>query len=167
MTSRAHERLARFSDARVWVIGDVMLDEYVVGDVDRVSPEAPVPVVGVTDRFFRLGGAANVANTIATLGASVSLCGVIGKDPAGDEIVALCAHSGIDVRAVRSVDGRPTTRKLRVLGHGQQLLRMDWEETGPCPEEIGRALVAQHPWLPARVFGAGLDPDVDNFVSSD
>lgn len=124
--------LDRYRGMRVWVVGDLMLDEYVMGAVERISPEAPVPVVRVRDTEHRLGGAANVARQVAALGASVSLAGVIGADAAGDDFLRLCAASNIDTRAVIRLAERRTTRKLRVLGHSQQLLRLDWEDVKPC-----------------------------------
>ena len=117
--------LDRYPGMRIWVVGDLMLDEYVMGAVDRISPEAPVPVVRVRDTEHRLGGAANVARQVAALGAHVSLAGVIGNDPAGDDFLRLCAASNIDTSAVIRLPERRTTRKLRVLGHSQQLLRLD------------------------------------------
>src|SRR3984885_7584946 len=134
--------LERFASLKIWVIGDLMLDEYVMGAVDRVSPEAPVPVVRVRDIEHRLGGAANVARQVAALGAKVTLGGIIGKDAAGDDLLRLCAVSGIDPRAIVRVDNRRTTRKLRVLGHSQQLLRMDWEDASPCGVDIGSGMLA-------------------------
>ena len=124
--------LDRYPSLKIWVVGDLMLDEYVTGAVDRVSPEAPVPVVRVRDTEHRLGGAANVARQVAALGAKVTLAGAIGTDAAGEDLLRLCAASGIDTRGVVRVANRRTTRKLRVLGHSQQLLRMDWEDTGAC-----------------------------------
>jgi D-beta-D-heptose 7-phosphate kinase/D-beta-D-heptose 1-phosphate adenosyltransferase len=134
--------LDRYSSLKIWVIGDLMLDEYVMGTVDRVSPEAPVPVVRVRDTEYRLGGAANVARQVAALGAKVTLSGTIGKDAAGDVLLQLCAASGIDTRAIVRADDRRTTRKLRVLGHSQQLLRMDWEDASPCGAHIGSGMLA-------------------------
>jgi len=128
---------------RVWVVGDLMLDEYVMGAVERISPEAPVPVVRVRDTEHRLGGAANVARQVAALGASVSLAGVIGSDAAGDDLLRLCAASNIDTRAVIRVAERRTTRKLRVLGHSQQLLRLDWEDVKPCATEATVRMVSK------------------------
>jgi D-beta-D-heptose 7-phosphate kinase/D-beta-D-heptose 1-phosphate adenosyltransferase len=140
------ERLAavvgRFQGCRVWVAGDVMLDEYVIGEVARISPEAPVPVVRVKDRLSRLGGAGNVARQIVTLGGTVSLCGVIGRDTSGDAVLATCRESSIDTTALERLEGRHTTHKIRVLGARQQLLRLDWEETGSCPPEVTAPLVA-------------------------
>jgi D-beta-D-heptose 7-phosphate kinase / D-beta-D-heptose 1-phosphate adenosyltransferase len=126
----------RFADLDIWVLGDLMLDEYVTGTVERISPEAPVPVVRAQATEHRLGGAANVARQIATLGARVSLAGICGEDAAGDELLKLCAHAGIDTRAVLKLQGRHTTRKLRVVSHSQQLLRLDWEDIQPCAADV-------------------------------
>jgi D-beta-D-heptose 7-phosphate kinase/D-beta-D-heptose 1-phosphate adenosyltransferase len=106
-----------------------MIDEYVEGEVGRVSPEAPVPVVHVQRSYFRLGGSANVAHGASALGARVSLCGSIGDDEAGGTVTSVCAGAGIDVRAVARLARRPTTRKLRALARHQQMLRLDWETT--------------------------------------
>jgi len=127
----------------VWVVGDLMLDEYVQGPVERISPEAPVPVVRVCDVEYRLGGAANVARQVAVLGAHAVLGGVVGDDDAGHRLVADCARAGIDTRAVLAEGNRRTTRKLRVLGHGQQLLRLDWEDSEPCSESVSMRLLRQ------------------------
>jgi len=134
--------LDRYSSLKVWVVGDLMLDEYVMGAVERVSPEAPVPVVRVRDTEHRLGGAANVARQVAALGATVSLVGTIGTDGAGDDLLRLCAACGIDTRGVVRSPNRRTTRKLRVLGHNQQLLRMDWEDSSPCDADLGARMLA-------------------------
>jgi D-beta-D-heptose 7-phosphate kinase / D-beta-D-heptose 1-phosphate adenosyltransferase len=128
--------LDRFASLKVWVVGDLMLDEYVMGAVERVSPEAPVPVVRVSGTEHRLGGAANVARQVAALGAKVSVAGIIGTDAAGDDLLRLCAASGIDTGGIVRVANRRTTRKLRVLGHSQQLLRMDWEDSIPGSAEL-------------------------------
>ena len=126
----------RFADLNIWVIGDLMLDEYVTGTVERISPEAPVPVVRAQTTEHRLGGAANVARQIAMLGARVSLAGICGEDAPGEELLRLCAASGIDTRAVLKLAGRHTTRKLRVVSHSQQLLRLDWEDIQPCAANV-------------------------------
>jgi D-beta-D-heptose 7-phosphate kinase/D-beta-D-heptose 1-phosphate adenosyltransferase len=135
--------IERFAGLNIWVVGDIMLDEYVLGAVDRISPEAPVPVVRVRDTELRLGGAANVARQVAALGGKVKLAGVIGADGAGDNLLRLCAECGIDTSAILRLAERCTTRKLRVLGHNQQLLRLDWEDARPCTALATDALVAK------------------------
>ena len=131
----------RFADLNIWVIGDLMLDEYVTGTVERISPEAPVPVVRAQSTEHRLGGAANVARQIAMLGARVSLAGICGEDAPGEELLRLCTAAGIDTRAVLKLSGRHTTRKLRVVSHSQQLLRLDWEDIQPCAANVTAQLL--------------------------
>jgi D-beta-D-heptose 7-phosphate kinase/D-beta-D-heptose 1-phosphate adenosyltransferase len=135
--------LDRFNGMNIWVVGDLMLDEYVMGAVERISPEAPVPVVRVRDTEHRLGGAANVARQVAALGAKVTLAGVIGDDAAGTDFLRLCEASNIDTRAVIRLPERRTTRKLRVLGHSQQLLRLDWEDVRPCTPQVSVRMVSK------------------------
>jgi D-beta-D-heptose 7-phosphate kinase/D-beta-D-heptose 1-phosphate adenosyltransferase len=135
--------LDRFTGMNIWVVGDLMLDEYVMGAVERISPEAPVPVVRVRDTEHRLGGAANVARQVAALGAKVTLAGVIGEDAAGTDFLRLCEASNIDTRAVIRLSERRTTRKLRVLGHSQQLLRLDWEDVRPCTPQVSIRMVSK------------------------
>ncbi|TXT35241.1 MAG: hypothetical protein FD135_5022 [Comamonadaceae bacterium] len=118
----------RLSLARVLVVGDVMLDRYWYGAVDRISPEAPVPVVRVTREEERNGGAANVAYNVVTLGAQASLLTVVGDDEASHKLEALVANTGIQTHFGRDAQLK-TTVKLRVIGRQQQLLRMDFENT--------------------------------------
>ena len=112
--------------ARVLVVGDVMLDRYWFGEVSRISPEAPVPVVRMSRTEDRPGGAANVARNAAALGAQVSLLSVIGEDEAGDCLHRLLADSSIEAHLFRD-PALQTTLKLRVVGRSQQLLRIDFE----------------------------------------
>jgi D-glycero-beta-D-manno-heptose-7-phosphate kinase len=121
----ARERLAA---SRILVVGDVMLDRYWFGDVNRISPEAPVPVVHVQRVEERLGGAANVARNAAALGAKAGLLCVVGNDEPGERIVQLLGESHVDAHLERDPD-LPTTIKLRVLSRQQQLLRLDFENT--------------------------------------
>ncbi len=128
------DMVSRFADVRILVIGDVIVDHFVWGTVSRISPEAPVPVVNVTREELLLGGSANVLRNIVSLGGSGALCGIIGKDPMGEELVRLMT----DLPA--PVDGlirgrRPTTVKTRVVAQGQQVVRFDREETGPPSRE--------------------------------
>jgi len=129
--------LDQLSDYRIAVIGDVMLDCYMSGTVSRISPEAPVPVMRVTDEHAVPGGAANVAANLASLGLSVNLVGLAGCDAARDELIALLAKMGdIDCTGIVAVPGRRTTRKLRVIGAHQQIVRVDHEDAIPCSAEI-------------------------------
>ncbi|MER1939615.1 D-glycero-beta-D-manno-heptose-7-phosphate kinase [Castellaniella sp. FW104-16D08] len=123
--------------ARILVVGDIMLDRYWFGEVDRISPEAPVPVVRVARREDRLGGAANVARNIVALGAQATLMGVIGADEAGSRIKALGAEAGVNDALVIDTSGMDTTLKMRVLGRQQQLLRVDFEQ-GPSSQALQR-----------------------------
>jgi rfaE bifunctional protein kinase chain/domain len=116
------------SAAHVLVVGDVMLDRYWYGAVDRISPEAPVPVVRVTREEERSGGAANVAYNVVTLGAQASLLTVVGNDEASHKLEALVANTGIQTHFGRDEDLK-TTVKLRVIGRQQQLIRLDFENT--------------------------------------
>ena len=118
---------SRIAGARVLVVGDVMLDRYWFGDVERISPEAPVPVVRVARVEDRLGGAANVAKNAAALGAQVGLLSVVGHDEPGERVAALLAETGIAPHLHRDAT-LPTTIKLRVIGRQQQLLRVDFED---------------------------------------
>jgi rfaE bifunctional protein kinase chain/domain len=117
------EQVAR---ARVLVVGDAMLDRYWHGAVERISPEAPVPVVKVTREEERIGAAANVAYNVSTLGAQASFLGVVGDDEAGHRLEALLRETGIRAHLKRD-PGLHTTVKLRVIGRQQQLLRLDFE----------------------------------------
>ena len=113
---------------RILVVGDVMLDRYWYGAVDRISPEAPVPVVRVTREDERIGGAANVAYNLVTLGTQSSLLTVVGDDEASHKLEALVANTGIEAHFGRDAQLK-TTVKLRVIGRQQQLLRLDFENT--------------------------------------
>lgn len=118
----------QFSKARLLVVGDVMLDRYWFGDTNRISPEAPVPVVQVGKIDERLGGAANVARNVAALGAKTMILGVIGDDEAGRRVTDLLKSSGVNSQL--EIDSKvPTTVKLRVIARQQQLIRLDFEET--------------------------------------
>ena len=117
----------RFAKARILVVGDVMLDHYVWGNVSRISPEAPVPVVSVTRESVLLGAATNVVNNIHSLGGQVTLCGVIGRDEAGKQLVQMLGSRGISSEGLIVEAGRPTTIKTRVIAHSQQVVRFDRE----------------------------------------
>jgi rfaE bifunctional protein kinase chain/domain len=134
--------------ARILVVGDVMLDRYWFGEVSRISPEAPVPVVKIGRTEERLGGAANVARNIAALGAQVSLLSVVGDDEAGLNLARLLDREGIAARLRRDKE-ISTTIKLRIIGRQQQLLRADFE-TQPSHEVLAESLSDYEELLPAN-----------------
>jgi len=138
---RAFAYIERFRACRLLVVGDIMLDEYIWGNVGRISPEAPVPVVAVTRDTRALGGAANVALNIACLGAGVQVAGFVGADPAGREIVRMLRKRGIGVSGVVADPDRPTTVKTRVIAHQQQVVRVDREKKEP-PDGKARGMLA-------------------------
>jgi D-beta-D-heptose 7-phosphate kinase/D-beta-D-heptose 1-phosphate adenosyltransferase len=120
---------SRFAGRRIAVIGDVMLDHFVVGSVDRISPEAPVPVVRFAREEFRLGGAANVAHNIAALGGRPALAGVVGRDPAAADFRGALDRAGLPAADLVEDVTRPTTRKVRVVtSRHQQVARIDYEQ---------------------------------------
>ncbi len=143
--SRDHvERLlGKMAGQRIVVVGDAMLDIYLSGDAERISPEAPVPVVTVHTRRYALGGAANVAANVAAIGAECRLVAVIGDDARGDSLRAeLAQHRLVDGHVV-VVGARPTTSKTRVTARGQQLVRIDEEVEDPVPADAEQQLVEQ------------------------
>jgi D-beta-D-heptose 7-phosphate kinase / D-beta-D-heptose 1-phosphate adenosyltransferase len=130
-----------FAGKRVLVAGDLMLDRYWSGEVDRISPEAPVPIVRKVGAFGVPGGAANAACNVAALGARVTLFGVTGPDEAGAELRAMLAQRGIDCTHISTVAGRPTTLKLRIVAHDQQIVRIDEEDTAPIDASLADEVV--------------------------
>ncbi len=131
-----------FSKLRVLVVGDVVLDEYLRGEVERVSPEAPVPVVHVSGETQVLGGAGNVVRNVVALGAACGFCGVVGDDRAGSRVIDLLKDLGVDPSGVVVVSGRPTTRKTRVVARTQQIVRFDRETVDPPEPLVIRRLLA-------------------------
>ncbi|MFH1240903.1 MAG: D-glycero-beta-D-manno-heptose-7-phosphate kinase [Pseudomonadota bacterium] len=124
------EYIDRFSESRVLVVGDIIMDEYIWGSVSRISPEAPVPVVEVRGETKMLGGAANVIRNIATLGGTSILCGVIGNDRTGREILKEVDRLHLASDGIITEEGRPTSLKTRVVAHDQQVVRIDREIRG-------------------------------------
>lgn len=124
----------RFGQVRVLVVGDPILDEYVTGDCTRLSPEAPIPVLRVRQARSVLGGAANTAANVASLGGQAVLVGIVGDDDAGQRLIDLCSARGVATAIVR--DRRQTSRKVRALGGQQQLLRLDYEDDTPASTDV-------------------------------
>lgn len=131
-----------FKDLRVAVIGDVMLDTYWWGKVDRISPEAPVPIVAVSKREERIGGAGNVALNVQALGATVSVISVVGRDAEAGMLVNLFKQNQINTDYMVSSAGRITTNKIRIIGRNQQMMRLDAEMLNPLSETDEQALLA-------------------------
>jgi len=139
---RAAELIDRFPGLPVLVVGDVMLDRFIVGRVTRISPEAPVPVVRFESEHLRPGGAANVANNIAVLGGRPTLVGTIGADNAGVRLCEQLAAAGVRVDGLVEDPGRPTTEKVRVVTErNQQVARIDYERDADIDGDIERAIV--------------------------
>lgn len=137
--------LSMFSGRRVLVVGDLVLDHYLEGEVSRISPEAPVPVVSLGDSSERWlpGGAANVALNVLSLGGKPSIAGVVGSDAGGEKLLSLLSGSGVDVSGVAADTSRPTTVKTRIMGRNQQLMRVDREKTEDVSDETGEDLFAR------------------------
>src|SRR6056297_1101367 len=119
-----------FNDLRILIIGDAMIDSYLWGDVERISPEAPVPVVSRTEKENRLGGAANVAINIKSLGSKPILASVIGNDRRADTFKKLMDKQGLTKEGIFESNSRVTTNKTRIISQNQHLLRVDEEENG-------------------------------------
>ena len=120
----------QFKNKRILVMGDVMLDKYIWGDVSRISPEAPVQVVNVDKESYSPGGAANVANNIAALNAKSIMVGIVGNDVTKDQLTQELKKKNIDVSGLINDENKRTIRKVRVFGRNQQLLRFDYEKKG-------------------------------------
>jgi len=129
--NKAQEILHNVQGTKILVVGDVMLDEYLWGKVRRISPEAPVPIVRVLDKTFNLGGAANVAQNLLSLGVKVGITGVIGNDTEGTQLLSSLSDYGIDTRGIYRDNDRLTTHKTRVIAVNQQVVRIDQETDSP------------------------------------
>ncbi len=119
--------LTKFSNTKILIFGDVMLDRYWHGDTSRISPEAPVPVVHVKNIEERPGGASNVALNVSALGGQVTLCGLVGNDEAAKVLQTILENAGVNC-CFQSIPKLPTINKLRVLAQNQQLMRLDFED---------------------------------------
>ena len=162
-------KLNRLSSAKVLVVGDVMLDQYWFGAVDRVSPEAPVPIIKVDKTEYRLGGAGNVASNIASLGGQATLLGIVGDDESGKQLYSLAAKSNItpDLQKDALVE---TTVKLRIMARNQQLLRADFEkepESAVVDQILDRyeSLITSHDAVVLSDYGKGVLGPVSKMIS--
>ncbi len=138
---RLLELLNKFKQAKILVVGDFILDHFVWGSVDRISPEAPVPVVNVQRESYMPGGTLNVANNIRCLGGTVYPCGVVGRDLAGRMLVKTMRREGIEIGGITYDRKRPTSLKTRIIAHSQQVVRVDREKVDPISQDDMRGLL--------------------------
>jgi rfaE bifunctional protein kinase chain/domain len=143
MDQSAFEALfGSFNHTKIGVVGDIMLDTYWWGSVDRISPEAPVPIVSLQRKEIRVGGAANVALNLRALGAPTTLFAVIGKDAEGEALNTLLQTEGINTKYIHESATRVTTNKVRVMGRNQQMMRLDHEHTNDISEDETEKLLS-------------------------
>ncbi|MDD2709657.1 MAG: D-glycero-beta-D-manno-heptose-7-phosphate kinase [Verrucomicrobiae bacterium] len=150
--------LQGFNRLRILVIGDVMLDQYLMGKVSRISPEAPVPVVDVQSEKFFPGGASNVARNLRTLTAQVAILGVVGGDASGRRLTQVLRQRGIQTKGLFRDPARPTTLKTRIIAQHQQMVRFDKESRQPLPVSLKKRAVA---------FARKMIPQMDAVVFED
>jgi D-glycero-beta-D-manno-heptose-7-phosphate kinase len=139
-TDKLRKIISKFPKAKILVVGDLILDQYIWGDVSRISPEAPVPVVWAKKREYIPGGAANVANNLKALNAEVCLAGVVGDDEHAKKLKSGLIARGIDTKGIFREKGRCTTLKTRVLAGHQQVVRVDWEHVYELKKETRNLL---------------------------
>lgn len=166
-TARLRALVRRFRGRRIAVVGDFMLDRFIRGSVRRISPEAPVPVVEVTEKETEhLGGAGNVVANLAALGARPAGFGVVGGDAAGQALRRQLSHLGVAQSGLLRVSRRPTTVKTRIIADHQHVVRADWEQTSPLEPALERRLLAAFRRQAARLEGVILS-DYDKGVLTD
>ena len=141
LKDRFNEVISKFKSKKILVIGDLMLDTYLIGQSNRISPEAPVPIIEVNKVEHNLGGAANVALNLSSLGCKVSLVGLIGDDPEGQVFRDLLDKSNIDFTSLVQSENRPTTVKSRIISHDQQVIRKVCEITFVLSDESNNELI--------------------------
>ncbi len=155
---RLRQRIEKFSRTRILVLGDIMVDRYFWGAAQRISPEAPVPVVDIDREDQRFGGAANVAHNIRLLGGKVYLCGAVGRDPEGEWLIQNLDHLNIGREGVVLSPDVVTTVKSRVVAHSQQVVRFDRERRGELPRRV---------MTEVESYLSGIWADIDGVVVSD
>ena len=142
LKSHLYRKLGSVTCSSIAVIGDIILDHYLTGDISRISPEAPVGVLDAAKDDWKLGGAANVACNIARLGCKVNLIGVTGKDEAAKRLSGLLKKEGISSAGIFTDTGRPTIKKTRLMANGQQLMRVDRERRLPISAAVEKKVLA-------------------------
>ena len=139
--TRLKNIISKFQKKHVLVVGDLVLDHHISGKVDRISPEAPVPVVWANKEKFLCGGAANVGLNLRSLGAKVSLCGVVGCDHFGNNLFSLIKENGINTSLIVKDKNRPTTLKTRIIANHQQVVRVDWESVEFLTPKVNKIIL--------------------------
>ncbi|MBC7915122.1 MAG: D-glycero-beta-D-manno-heptose-7-phosphate kinase [Pyrinomonadaceae bacterium] len=158
----------QFNNLHILIIGDVMMDSYLWGNVERISPEAPVPIISVSKKENRLGGASNVALNIQALGATPHICAVVGTDIEGDEFIKILQTQNLSSQGILQIANRPTTVKTRVIGHHQQMIRIDAEVDEELSEENSMLLLSRiNQILESRKIDAIIFEDYDKGVISE
>lgn len=161
------EIFEKFNSLNVLIIGDVMMDSYIWGKTERISPEAPVPIVRVTRKENRLGGAANVALNVQSLGARPYICAVIGEDPEGDEFLSLLDKQNLNTEGILRITNRPTTVKTRIIAQNQQIVRIDAEtETSISDLDTESILVKIKSLIDSKNISAIIFEDYDKGLIS-
>ncbi len=141
MKERLLAILNKFKDKKILVVGDIMLDRYIWGEVNRISPEAPVQVVNVVKETYACGGASNVASNASALKAKVYMVGIAGNDEAKNGLLTELRKAGINIEGVFIDNDKPTTQKVRVMGRNQQLLRIDYEKKEHTHKDIKQKMI--------------------------
>jgi D-glycero-beta-D-manno-heptose-7-phosphate kinase len=141
--ARIKKIIGKFKQKNILVVGDLILDHYVFGKVERISPEAPVPVVRAHRENFVCGGSANVGLNLVSLGSRSSICGVVGRDHFGNLLMGLIEKGGIGTSLLVREQIRPTTLKTRIIAQHQQVVRLDWESVEPLSLDLDKRLLAQ------------------------
>jgi len=136
-----HRGIDNFGKSMILVVGDIMLDRFIWGNVSRISPEAPVPVVEVEHETNMLGGATNVVNNLVSLGSNVMMCGVVGDDPTGKEIISRLNELHVDTTGIAIEKDRPTSVKTRIIAHAQQVVRYDREKKIPLKPKTSKGIL--------------------------
>lgn len=166
MTSaELHKLFNSFNNLNVIIIGDVMLDSYYWGDVSRISPEAPVPIVAVSKKESRLGGAGNVAINIMAMGANPLLCGVIGNDDNGERLIKILKEHKVSDHGIVKINNRPTTNKTRIISHTHHLIRIDEEVDKPiAPADTEKLFKEIEKFVKTKKIAAIIFEDYDKGV---
>ncbi|MBI2650115.1 D-glycero-beta-D-manno-heptose-7-phosphate kinase [Candidatus Woesearchaeota archaeon] len=142
MKQRLLKILEQFRNKKILVVGDIMLDKYIWGEVSRISPEAPVQVVHVQRETYAPGGASNVASNISALSGKAHMVGIVGNDEAKKVLIEELKNRGIDTNGILIDNDKPTTQKVRIVGRSQQLLRVDYEKKEHVHQNIERSVIA-------------------------